>query len=49
MSSQIKNYSAVQEGLQGEKGRSVDLTSNIINYSVSPEGEEFPIPEPEEY
>lgn len=49
MSSQIKNYSAVHESLQGEKSGSVDLTSNTINYSVSPEGEEFPIPEPEEY
>lgn len=49
MSSQIKNYSVVQESLQVEKGGSVDLTSNIINYSISPEGEEFPIPEPEEY
>lgn len=49
MSSQIKNYSAVQESLQDEKGGSVDLTSNTINYSFSPEGEEFPIPEPEEY
>lgn len=49
MSSQIRNYSAVQESLQDEKGGFADLTSNITNYSVSPEGEEFPIPEPEEY
>lgn len=49
MSSQIKNYSAVQESHQDEKGESVDLTSNTISYSVSPEGEEFPIPDPEEY
>ena len=34
MSSQINNYSAVQESFQGEKSGSVDLTSNIINYSV---------------
>ena len=25
------------------------MVSNIKNYSISPEGEEFPLPEPEEY
>lgn len=49
MSSQIRNYSAIKESIQDEKSVFIDLTSNTTNYSVSPEGEEFPIPEPEEY
>jgi len=49
MSSQIRNYSDIKESLQDETSTFIDLTSNVVNYSVSPEGEEFPIPEPEEY
>lgn len=49
MSSQIKNCFASQESLQGEKNKSIELTPNSINFSVSPEGEEFPLPESDEY
>ncbi|WP_082108064.1 nucleotide sugar dehydrogenase [Methanosarcina sp. 2.H.A.1B.4] len=49
MSSQIKNNFISPESLQNERGSPIDLTSRITDYSISPEGEEFPLPEPEEY
>ncbi|WP_080931886.1 nucleotide sugar dehydrogenase [Methanosarcina mazei] len=49
MSSKIRNNFISPEGLQSEKGSPIDLTSRITDYSISPEGEEFPLPEPEEY
>ncbi|MHC1756386.1 MAG: nucleotide sugar dehydrogenase [Methanosarcina sp.] len=49
MSSQIKNNFISPEGLQNERGSPIDLTSHTTDYSISPEGEEFPLPESEEY
>lgn len=49
MSSQIKNNFISPEGLQNEKGSLIDLTSRVTDYSISPDGEEFPLPEPEDY
>lgn len=49
MSSQIRDYPIIPKGIQNEKSTFIDNISNIINYSVSPEGEEFRLPEPEDY
>lgn len=49
MSSQIKYRYTEPESLQNERGLPVDFTSQIKDYSVSPEGEEFLLPGPEEY
>jgi nucleotide sugar dehydrogenase len=49
MSSQTKNYLISQENLQDERNTFISLTSHIGNYSISPDGEEFLLPESEEY
>ncbi len=49
MSSQIIDYLVTPKDLQKEKNVFIDNISNLINYSISPEGEEFPLPEPKEY
>ncbi len=49
MSSQIKSHFISSEELQNERDSLIKLTSQIKDYSISPEGEEFPLPEPEEY
>jgi len=48
MSSQIRNYLISPESLQNEKSI-INITSQDGNCSISPEGEEFLLPESEEY
>jgi nucleotide sugar dehydrogenase len=49
MASQIRNDSVSPDRLKNETDTITDFTYQIKDYSVSPEGEEFPIPELEEY
>ncbi|WP_440946602.1 nucleotide sugar dehydrogenase [Methanosarcina sp. T3] len=49
MTFQIRSHIINSENPQIEKDSLVDLTSHIRDYSISPEGEEFPLPGPEEY
>lgn len=49
MSSQVKNPLISLENFQNEEKSLIDFTSRVRNYSISPEGEEFSLPEPEEY
>lgn len=49
MSSQVKNYLISSKNLQNERSTFIDLTPHVKSYSISPEGEEFPLPESEDY
>lgn len=49
MSTQIKSHFIETEVLQDERDSLIDFTPQIKDYSVSPEGEKFPLPVPEEY